>query len=181
MCNGTYALCDRAPCTPVPMIQLTGEVTASVSLCTCSVLGGWSLGAASCSQRSAYDGGGRTYIFSSYSNAFNDQDDTLVCTANNAEWTWCLGAPCVVDAQDPTVAYCTCPITTGAPWVTLGGQCEQKECSSSLWSAAPYDTAAQTGEYVYSFMKRVAPSQAVPPAKFCPGSSHPSRKPSKRG
>ena len=43
-CNGTYALCIKAPCVPIPTMDRLGNFTIDSAACSCSVEAGWSMG-----------------------------------------------------------------------------------------------------------------------------------------
>ncbi len=127
-CKGTYALCIRALCTP-------DASDSSKVICGCSVEEGWSMGPGNCDSRHPVrDGNGVLTIISTYSNRFNNVEKTLTCANKDTKWAWCYGAPCKVDINDPKSAACKCPVVTG-PMRTLGGMCDQDNCSK-IWSAA---------------------------------------------
>jgi hypothetical protein len=171
-CNEVYALCIKAPCTEtVAYDSTTGTYSIDQAVCSCEVLKGWSMGPASmsCSARAPVKQDGRTYIVSTYSNAFNQTalnglSNTLSC--DRTTWAWCYGSPCVVDKGDTSKATCTCPLKT-SKMSTLGGSCRQNACNG-LWSAAlpAADTYANNtfANYMATNHKDV-PSN--PPAQAC--------------
>lgn len=133
-CKGTYALCIKAACSPIPTISRLTDYEVDHALCSCDVVEGWSMGPGACEDRAPVEEDGRTYLISTYSNRFNETNDTLACDDESTVWAWCYGAPCVVDSADPSKAVCTCPLDVG-PMRTLGGDCKQQACGL-IWSAA---------------------------------------------
>lgn len=145
MCEGTYALCDAAPCTPIPeQGALPGSKPAAKpkhALCECVVETGKNLGPGPCANRQPITGSnGGEYILSTYSFALPDK--YLECPAGGAR-TVCFGYPCLVDKADPKHAHCTCPIKydSKAFW-TQGGSCDKAACTNGLWQGGtPNDYA----------------------------------------
>jgi len=109
MCNGTYALCIKAPCENKP--DAAGHVP-----CSCIIETGWNMGPNSCDDR-------LKNLTSTYSNLFNLGSATVSCPTSPTPtlWAWCYGATCEVDAHDPTRAICRCPTST-KPTVVLVSQ-----------------------------------------------------------
>ncbi|HXO18792.1 MAG TPA: hypothetical protein VOA87_02580 [Thermoanaerobaculia bacterium] len=166
-CQGTYALCIKAPCRPIPTLARLGTYAADYALCSCEVVQGWSMGPGACADRAPIQQGGRTYLISTYSNLFNDKEKTLSCDDPKTAWAWCYGAPCVVDEKDPKKAVCDCPVQTG-PAKTLGGDCRKDACKS-IWSAATPAGDAFANEHFYRTMQKEQPKwPANPPAAACP-------------
>lgn len=169
-CEGTYALCIKAPCSAVPTLERLGNYEIDHALCVCDVVKGWSMGPGQCEDRAPVQQGGRTFLISTYSNLYNDKEKTLSCTDPQTVWAWCYGAPCVVDEKNPGKAVCTCPVQTG-PAKTLGGNCQQDACKS-LWSAATPAGDAFAGEQFYRTMQKEHPNvPANPPAPACTSGS----------
>jgi len=165
-CQGSYALCIRAPCAAVPSRDAQGNYTSDQVLCSCVVESGWSMGPAQCSERTPVKKGGLTFLMSTYSNRFNTQDKTLSCDNADTQWAWCYGAPCVVDPRDPKSATCNCPVRTG-PMRTLGGKCSQKSCDL-IWSAATPAADKFANQHFYDYMKANQPGYPVnAPAPAC--------------
>ncbi|HEY0783597.1 MAG TPA: hypothetical protein VGE98_14150 [Thermoanaerobaculia bacterium] len=163
-CDGTYALCIKAPCTAIPTLDRLANYSVTSALCECDVVQGWSMGPGACIDRGPVKQGGRTYLISTYSNADNATEKTLSCA--NTTWAWCYGAPCVVDAKDPKKATCTCPLKTG-PAKTLGGNCRQNACSG-IWSAATPAGDAFANDHYFGWMKKNQPTVPVnKPAPAC--------------
>jgi hypothetical protein len=166
-CDGTYALCIKAPCSPIPTLDRLINYQVDHALCSCDVVDGWSMGPGECEDRAPITQGGRTYLISTYSNLYNDEEKTLSCESDDTLWAWCYGAPCVVDEKDPGKAVCTCPVETG-PAKTLGGDCSQGACDG-IWSAATPAGDAFANEHYYQWMKKNQPDQPVnPAAPACP-------------
>lgn len=167
-CDGTYALCIKAPCVAIPS---TGG-TVDNALCSCEVVRGWSMGPASCSARTPVKHGNYTYLMSTYSNLFNATDKTLTCSSAETQWAWCYGAHCVIDPKDPTKASCNCQVKQSAA-STLGGDCKQDACSG-LWSAATPKADAGASAIFAAYMKKHNPTvPGPPPADACPAKAAP--------
>jgi hypothetical protein len=155
-CQGTYALCIRARCTPAS----SGDYVD----CGCVVEQGWSMGPGSCESRK--DAAQNGTPISTYSNLFNNVDKTLTCANPQTKWAWCYGAPCTVDPHDPKTATCTCPVKT-SPMRTLGGSCDHGNCSQ-MWSAATPNDDAFANQHFYHYMKEHHPKYPTnPPALAC--------------
>lgn len=161
-CHGYYALCIKAPCR-------AATAGGGTVLCSCIVEHGWSMGPAKCT-----DAGRKqpkppqpgVSLMSTYSNYFNTCDQTLSC-GSDTKWAWCYGAPCTVDAKDPSRATCTCPVRTSAA-KTLGGGCYQPACSA-IWSAATPAADAFANRYYYEYLTKKGVT-VPPPAVACPAS-----------
>jgi hypothetical protein len=158
-CRGYYALCIKALCDPAT--KASGNVS-----CSCIVENGWSMGPAACtnagrSQTTPPPAGAQ--LMSTYSNYFNTCDQTLSCPSGTT-WAWCYGAPCTVDAKDPSRANCTCPLRTSAA-KTLGGGCYPPACSA-IWSAATPAADAFANRHYYEFLTKKGVT-VPPPAVAC--------------
>ena len=170
-CDGTYALCIKAPCAPITT-RSGGSTVIDSALCSCDVVKGWSMGPASCTARAPVQQGRYTYLMSTYSNLFNATNKTLTCASTDTLWAWCYGAPCVVDPKDPNKANCTCPVKQSAA-STLGGDCRQDACDG-LWSAATPQADAGANAIFAAYMKKNQPTvPSLPPAEACPVTSAP--------
>lgn len=166
-CDGTYALCIKAPCSPIPTLERQVNYAVDRALCSCDVVTGWSMGPGACEDRRPIEQGGRTYLISTYSNLYNDEEMTLHCNSADTVWAWCYGAPCVIDEKDPAKAVCTCPIDTG-PARTLGGNCRQGACDL-IWSAATPAGDLFANRHYYQWMQENHPNVPVNgPAPRCP-------------
>ena len=171
-CNEVYALCIKAPCTQTVTYNSTlGAYALDKAVCTCEVLKGWSMGPGklSCSARAPVTQDGRTYIISTYSNAFNQTalnglKNTLTC--DSTVWAWCYGSPCIVDKNDTTKATCTCPMLK-SKMSTLGGSCRQNACNG-LWSAAAPKADEYANNTFAAYMRTNHPDvPSNPPAQAC--------------
>jgi hypothetical protein len=167
-CEQTYALCIKAPCTPIVTYnKKDGTYSIEQADCVCDVLPGWSMGPGACDKRAPQTVNGRTFLVSTYSNFFNKTNLNLSCPSTSQKWAWCYGSPCVVDEKNPSKAICTCPINTG-PATTLGGECRQEACNG-IWSAATEKDDAYAGNYFYNYMtEHNLQPPPNPPAKDCP-------------
>jgi hypothetical protein len=169
-CDGTYALCIKAPCSPIPTLNRIGNYYVDSALCECDVVDGWSMGPGSCPDRAPITQHGRTFLISTYSNLYNDEESTLACDSPDTLWAWCYGAPCVVDEKDPSKATCTCPVESG-PARTLGGDCKQSSCDG-IWSAATPAGDVFANQHYYEWMQKNQPGTPVNgPAPACGASS----------
>lgn len=139
-CEGTYALCIKAPCVPTVTLDRLGNYYVDHASCSCEVESGWSMGPGQCADRGPVRQGRRTFMISTYSNLFNTMNgslnNTLSCSNEHTVWAWCYGAPCVVDDRDPSKATCNCPLETG-PMQTLGGGCNSGSCQYIYSAATP--------------------------------------------
>jgi hypothetical protein len=170
-CNGTYALCIKAPCSAIPTIDRLANYEVAYALCSCDVVQGWSMGPGACTDRAPVTMHGRTYLISTYSNADNDTEKTLSCPESTL-WAWCYGAPCVVDQKAPNKAVCTCPVMQSAS-KTLGGKCQPAACQG-IWSAATPAGDAFASDHYYRYMQKNEPNTPVnKPATACPVTTTP--------
>lgn len=167
-CEGAYALCIKAPCTPVVTKNSDGTYAVTEANCICDMEVGWSMGPSSdCDARKPNKSSdGRRYVISTYSNFFNKTNLTLTC--ENKPWAWCYGSPCVVDPNNKSKAICTCPLIPPSTFMTLGGECRQKACDG-LWSAAyPKEDAFANNHFYNELTKKGVKPPPNPPAKDCP-------------
>jgi hypothetical protein len=167
-CDGTYALCIKAPCVGVPTMDRLGNYVMDHAACSCEVVSGWSMGPGACVDRAPVTQNGHTYLISTYSNLFNGPADkptnrTLTCNDPNTVWAWCYGAPCAMDPHDPHKAVCNCPLEQSR-MSTLGGGCDKGNCSR-IWSAA----RPAADKFANSYFAKNSPGTATnPPAQACP-------------
>src|SRR6185369_10999078 len=168
-CEGTYALCIKAPCVPIVPLDRIGNYYVDHAACSCEVEKGWSMGPGQCADRGPVRQNSRTFLISTYSNRFNLEGktpfNTLSCSDTSTVWAWCYGAPCVVDERDPTKATCNCPLET-SPMQTLGGDCDQGNCKY-IYSAATPNGDTVANEKFAAYMRQIGQPHA-PPAKMCP-------------
>ena len=168
-CEGTYALCIKAPCVPIVTLDRIGNYSVDHAACSCEVEKGWSMGPGQCADRGPVRQGKRTFMISTYSNRFNLEGktpfNTLSCTDTSTVWAWCYGAPCVVDERDPTKATCNCPLETSA-MQTLGGECTTDNCKY-IYSAATPNGDDVANEKFAAYMRQIGQPH-LPPAKMCP-------------
>ncbi|HEV7920965.1 MAG TPA: hypothetical protein VGR02_09275 [Thermoanaerobaculia bacterium] len=166
-CNQQYALCIKAPCSPIVSRNSDGTYAVTQASCVCDVLTGWSMGPDACDTRTPTTVSGRTYLISTYSNFYNKTNLTLSCPSSEQVWAMCYGAACAIDEKNSKKAVCTCPIATG-PMLTLGGGCRGGACNS-IWSAATPSENAFSNKHFYEYMKKNSLQPPPnPPAKACP-------------
>ena len=156
VCDGRYALCSSALCTPSGK-NADGE---DVAACVCEPpLEGLNIGESSCQQRAS----ALTSTFSLWDltqTATKPAKSVLVCEGDNANaWTYCLDAPCeVIDGK----TICTCPIVASSDYYTFGGNCDTENACDKLWSAATLP--ALLGGY-----GELWPFEAdIPKLQYCP-------------
>jgi hypothetical protein len=132
LCDGRYAICDAAPCTPLAAQQGppgSPAVLPTTAVCQCEVRGGKNLGPGPCENRIPSGANGE-YIMSTYSYAL--PNSYLTCPAHLTR-TVCFGYPCVIDKKNPYTAHCTCPIVYDSEeFKTQGGDCNKDNCVD-LW------------------------------------------------
>jgi hypothetical protein len=144
VCEGRYALCAAAACTPLPVFDAkSGKIVVGKALCECDVANGPSLGARDCAARAPQEDG--RYLVAAYSFGETAIHPAMSCPAGTP-WAACDDQPCVVDPKDPTKAQCTCPVRTAGEFQTLGGNCDKAKCGTTLWSAATPDAAKESGK-----------------------------------
>jgi hypothetical protein len=169
-CEGTYALCIKAPCVPIPTMDRLGNFTIDKAACSCTIESGWSMGPGQCADRRPVTQNGHAFMISTYSNKFNARNDSLKTTLacnTSTPWAWCYGAACVVDENSPAhTATCTCPLQTG-PMQTLGGNCNADNCKF-IWSAATPGGDNGANQIFASYMQRNGYPHS-PPAEMCTG------------
>ncbi|HEV7516653.1 MAG TPA: hypothetical protein VGR07_10170 [Thermoanaerobaculia bacterium] len=143
VCEGRYALCIAAACTPIPSWNAqTGKMQTTRALCECVVANGPSLGDLPCAAR-APQGDGR-FLVSTYSFGETATHPTMTCVTGTP-WASCYDQPCVVDPKDSSKAQCTCPVRTTGEYQTLGGSCDKSKCGT-LWSAATPEAMQEAGK-----------------------------------
>jgi hypothetical protein len=160
VCEGRYALCTSAACTPIPVRDAkTGKMIVTRALCECAVANGPSLGDLPCAER-APQGDGR-FLVSTYSFGETATHPAMTCPTGTP-WAFCYDQPCVVDPKDPSKAQCTCQVHTDGEFQTLGGNCDKTKCGT-LWSAATPDGRKGASELLAS-----AEGLKTVPANSCP-------------
>ncbi len=164
-CEGTYALCIKAPCVPIATLDRLGNYTVDHAACSCEVEKGWSMGPGQCADRGPVRQGKQTFMISTYSNLFNSTNKTLSCTDTSTVWAWCYGAPCVVDERNPSKATCNCPLQTSA-MATLGGNCQTDNCKNIYSAATPTGDTFASVNFAAFMQKNNYPHN--PPAAACP-------------
>jgi hypothetical protein len=170
-CQGTYALCIKAACTPIPTIDRLGNYTYDRVSCSCEIENGWSMGPGQCADRIPVKHGHFVYMISTYSNLFNETNATLACSPEQLRgtpWAWCYGAPCVADERAVEAGNgavsCTCPLETGA-MQTLGGNCTTSNCTS-IYSAATPEGDNIANQHFANYMEQHG-YKHFPPAQMC--------------
>jgi len=142
MCDGTYALCIKAPCSK------TQDANHDVQ-CECIVQTGWNMGPASisCAQRAKN-------LTSTYSNNFNKGSATVSCPTAQ-DWAWCFGASCKRNAKHPNeFATCTCPVKNSLTVIlTSASKCgDATDICSKMWSGAWPQASKFANDYYFAWM-----------------------------
>lgn len=159
MCQQYYGLCIGAPCEGLGEVSLTGfeNFTAVIgsgdedigdiiehALCKCPIVGGNSIGQASCEDRKPQG----ISMISTYSFQFNDENHKVLrCNQDEFDqdlsFADCYNQPCEIDPEDPTMVICKCPVFPVNPlpnksYITRGGNCNKSLCTE-LWSGSTID------------------------------------------
>lgn len=160
VCEGKYALCLAATCTPIPSWNgKTGKMEATRALCECAVANGPSLSARPCDARAPQEDG--KFLVSTFSFGETATHPVMSCPAGGP-WAYCYDQPCVVDPKDPSKAQCTCQLRTGE-FQTLGGNCDKSKCGTSLWAGTTADGMASAAKLLAS-----GEGLKTVPANTCP-------------
>lgn len=154
MCNGTYALCIKAPC------EKEAD-SDNLYPCGCIIQTGWNLGPNSCDDR-------QKNLTSTYSNLFNVGSATVGCPAST-QWASCYGATCEVDPRDPTRAVCKCPGSTKSTVILVANSLcsDPTKVCGMVWSAATPSESRFANAY-YSWWMTANGQQSNLPATACP-------------
>jgi hypothetical protein len=123
ICKSTYALCTTAKCDPAT----AGSDTVA---CSCEVRTGYSVGSTPCEAVKQTSAGkqimSRYFPIKSYAR----------CT-NNRPWASCYDKTCLVDAEDPSKATCTCSVKENeGDYVRVTNAYSAETCTIGLWSSA---------------------------------------------
>jgi peroxiredoxin len=134
LCDQKYALCTSAACVP-------STTDPNVSICTCKVTSGYSVGFKNCDQRAPSG----TQLHSNFSLQDVTGDTRVMTCAVEGLWVQCLDVVCEIDADHPDRALCQCVNMHTTNFLTFGGNCDTSTCSSVIWSAttAPFPGGAQ--------------------------------------
>jgi hypothetical protein len=131
LCEGPYALCTRALCSPVPGPGPDGGLDGLLS-CKCSVQSGYSVGTMKC--QAPRDTPAGKQIFSRYSPM-----RSYVSCNNNRPWAQCLDFPCLIDADNPlqATATCTCKLNPPqGPYIATSDFYSAAACTTGIISSA---------------------------------------------
>jgi hypothetical protein len=159
VCEGKYALCVAAACTPIPAWNArTGKMETAKALCECAVANGPSLGDLPCAARAPQDG---KFLVATFSFGETATHPVMSCPGGTP-WAYCYDQPCVVDPKDPSKAQCTCQLRTSGEFQTLGGNCDKSKCGT-LWSGATADGLTAAAKLLAS-----AQGLKTVPANSCP-------------
>jgi hypothetical protein len=156
-CNGDYALCAAATCTPTGgKIKVNGKKFPAAS-CECPILNGWSIADLSGGNMKGSCAPPPDGVWSLYAPlAEVPQEYTtpawqtvaatpLTCPGGKAnQYAECFSFSCVLDGtvNGQALAKCTCPMEKAPQqFVTAGGNCDTSNCSSQLMIGAPFPTS----------------------------------------
>jgi hypothetical protein len=124
ICEGEYALCTTAKCSPIP-----GQ--SATALCNCQMKKGYSVGYQSCPEPTITPEG-----FKTTKSRYYPIKDYVSCS-NNRAWAFCLDSPCIVDKNDPSKAICTCSTVQGkGDYMIVSSTCDKAGCESDFYSSA---------------------------------------------
>lgn len=159
MCNGTYALCIKAPCEKQPDAN-------NLYPCSCVIETGWNMGPDSCGDR-------QKNLTSTYSNLFNLGSATVSCPTST-QWAWCYGAKCEVDPRDPTRAICKCPTSTKPTLILVADKScpNPADVCGKLWSGATPAESKFANDYYYWWMTTNGQQTNLPSAACTPPPSN---------
>lgn len=171
MCEGKYALCDLAECTPIPaQADKAGSksVQPTTAICICDVEHGKNMGPGPCTNRV---GPGEGQLLSTYSLANSTAEDGSLkkyqlCKPGGSETptshTTCYGYPCQEIGNGK--GQCTCPIYYNQPFVTLKGDCKDPSvCTRGLLQGGtPTDSIALNAVFA-------AVTDQSSAMEYCPG------------
>jgi hypothetical protein len=123
LCEGLYALCTSAKCSPV-------EGEEGTVACSCEVRDGYSAGRDNCKRTDDTRAGAviqsRYYPVRSLSICDNDR-----------QWADCLGKRCTIDKNDPGKATCFCTTEKNkGPYVIVGDAYTPRTCTTGIISSA---------------------------------------------
>ncbi|WP_406164557.1 MauE/DoxX family redox-associated membrane protein [Streptomyces sp. NBC_00996] len=125
LCDQRYALCTSAACEPSPN-------DPGIVICHCVVQDGYSFGFASCAERAP----AQDRLVSTFSvQNTTSRTHTMTCTTR-ARWANCLDVVCEIDPHNPRQALCRCQSVESENFLTFGGNCDTKTCTTVIWSAA---------------------------------------------
>jgi len=124
ICEGPYVLCAYAKCIPIP-----GE--KGKALCTCEVKSGYSIGNKNCQAKANTNADGYETLNSRYFPVKH-----YVCCHNNRSWANCYNAQCLVNPQDKSQAFCTCPMVKNqGDYMYANDACQTDGCETGIISS----------------------------------------------
>ncbi len=134
VCEGTFALCTTAKCTPVP----GREGTVS---CGCEVKTGYSAGHESCEKAKEVDAGqlmSRYYPIKYHVNC-----------SNSRPWANCLDKLCTEDKNNPSKATCACSLVQNqGDYVVVTPNYDASTCTTGIVSSATVQQLEQITDFL---------------------------------
>ncbi|MFC3573593.1 MauE/DoxX family redox-associated membrane protein [Streptomyces yaanensis] len=156
LCDQRYAVCTSAACEPSPK-------DPGIVICRCAVQNGYSFGFTSCAERAP--------THDRLVSTFSMQNTTIFTRAmtcpTRARWANCLDVVCRIDPHNRRRALCRCKSVESENFLTFGGGCDTRTCTTVIWSAATQQLPG-VAEYK-SGMKSLGYPVAFPDA--CPSRS----------
>ncbi|MER5176922.1 MauE/DoxX family redox-associated membrane protein [Streptomyces sp. NPDC002896] len=153
LCEQRYALCTSAACEQSP-------TDPGIVICRCEVKDGYSAGLTSCAERAPV--GDR--LFSNFSVQNTTSRTHAMTCPNRGLWGNCLDVVCQIDPKNPQRALCQCKSVESENFLTFGGNCDTRTCTTVIWSAATQQLPG-VAEY-QSAMKKIGLPVTFPEA--CP-------------
>ena len=145
LCEGAYALCTSAKCSPV-------EGEPGTVACACEVEDGYSAGKDNCKPTEVTSYG--TEVQSRYFPV----KSLSICT-NDRAWADCLGKRCTIDEDDPGKATCFCSIEKAkGPYVIVGDSYTDQTCTTGIISSA----TVEGNEGITQFLKSTGKLEPYP-------------------
>jgi len=133
LCDGKYALCTTAKCTPVP----GQEDTVS---CACEVKDGYSVGKQACQDAKASADQVKSRYYPVKYHA--------ICS-NSRPWAWCLDKACTVDKNHPTKATCACTsVKDQGDYVIVTKSYNESTCTTGILSSATVEQSAEITDFL---------------------------------
>jgi len=144
LCEGIYALCTRALCSPIA--GPNGAMDGGLVSCKCSVQSGHSVGGKCQGPKDTPAG---KLIFSRYSLI-----RSYVQCKNSRMWANCVDSPCFIDADNPLSATATCTCTTlstpNQMYIATSDFYNPAACTTGIISSATTDQGNAIAQFYES-------------------------------
>ncbi|MDF1929524.1 hypothetical protein PGH45_04855 [Legionella pneumophila] len=138
LCKSTYALCTTALCKAIPEKK-------GMASCKCDVkFNQYSVGTKPCTGVTKTKNG---FVLSSRYSPIS----SYVSCQNSRPWAFCLDSPCLVDSQNPKIAFCLCTLVKNkGNYVIVTNHYNKNTCITGIYSSATIKDVQQ----VTQFLKR---------------------------